>query len=263
MEWRTELSALFENTADGVWVSTPDGRIAFWNQAAENILGYPAQQVMGQFCGEIFGGCDSNGNRICGWPCPIKTLLRSGDLVQHFDMATRTKTGKPLWLDVSCITLPANHEQPPTVVHLFRDVTVAHQIEELVRQQLAQGKFATSETHVILDEELTSREQQVVTLMRAGATTGAIADQLFISKATVRNHIQKIFGKLGVHTRLEAVARLNQVPQTPTARQHAEAGTASEPKDDAPRQEPASHRRARGQSPRPPVASPLKSGPVR
>lgn len=144
MEWPTDLCVLFEHTADGAWVSGSEGRILFWNRAAEAILGYPAPQVVGQWCCEVFNGCDRNGNRLCSWPCPIKTLLHGGDLVQHFDMATRTRTGTPVWLDVSCITAPAGHHQPPTVVHLFRDITMAHQIEVLVRQQLAQGPGITT-----------------------------------------------------------------------------------------------------------------------
>ncbi|HXH12420.1 MAG TPA: LuxR C-terminal-related transcriptional regulator [Alphaproteobacteria bacterium] len=232
MEWRTDFGALFENTADGVWVSGPDGRILFWNRAAAAILGYPPEQVVGQFCRDVFGGCDSNGNRLCGWPCPIKLLLHGGDLVQHFDMATRTRTGELVWLDISCIAVPAEPGQPPTVIHLFRDVTRAHQIEVLVRQHLAQGPLATSAANVLLNGQLTPREQQVITLMRAGATTAAIAEQLFISKATVRNHIQNIFSKLGVHTRLAAVAYMNQVTQrgpTPRAATGGGRGSPGEP----------------------------------
>jgi len=211
MTWHADIAEIFANTADGVWVSDPEGRILFWNHAAETILEYPAQQVTGKLCRDVFGGCDENGNRICGWPCPVKALLYGGELVEHFDMATRTRTGKPVWIDVSCITLPSGGGQPPTVVHLFRDVTVAHEIETLVRQQLAQSRLAASEETLTLGGELTPRELQVVTLMRAGATTAAIAEQLFISKTTVRNHIQNIFSKLKVHTRLEAVACVNHL----------------------------------------------------
>lgn len=216
-----EVSRLFANTADGVWVSGPRGEILFWNRAAEAMLGYPAEQVVGRLCGEVFGGCDSNGNRICGWPCPIKTLLHGGDLVEHFDMATRTKTGQPLWIDVSCVAVPSDHgDRPPTIVHLFRDVTASHQIELLVRQQLAQTRLKlTAPEEPLPPGELSQRELQVVTLMRAGASTAAIAEQLYISKATVRNHIQSIFAKLKVHTRLEAVAYLNRIArQEPATR---------------------------------------------
>ena len=210
MEWRTDLSTLFANMADGVCATGPKGRIVFWNRAAEAILGYPAEQAVGQLCCEFFAGCDSNGNRICNSPCPIRALLQRGKPVQHFDMATWTKTGNPVWLDVSFLYVPAGNDHSPNVVHLFRDVTVAHQIEVLVRQQLAQKTLATSDEGLVLNGELTQREFQVLSRMRAGATTAAIAEQLYISRATVRNHIQNIFSKLGVHTRLEAVAYMNR-----------------------------------------------------
>ena len=60
--------------------------------------------------------------------------------------------------------------------------------------------------------------------MRAGATTMAIAEQLFISRATVRNHIQNIFTKIQVHTRLEAVAYVNQIAQRGSTTARTEAG---------------------------------------
>lgn len=225
-----EVFARFANTADGVWVSGTQGEILFWNKSAEAIMGYPAAQVIGRFCRDVFGGCDGNGNRLCGWPCPIKTLLHGGDLVEHFDMATRTKTGQPLWIDVSCIAVHNTDDGPPTIIHLFRDVTAAHQIELLVRQQLAQTKLKlTAQETLSPVGELSQRELQVVTLMRAGAGTATIADQLCISKATVRNHIQSIFSKLKVHTRLEAVACVNRIAQQePAIRDEAESAPGSQ-----------------------------------
>ncbi len=41
-------------------------------------------------------------------------------------------------------------------------------------------------------------------LLASGMSTKAIANQLFISSSTVRNHIHNILTKLGVHSRLEA-----------------------------------------------------------
>src|SRR3990172_6462906 len=106
VNWRADLATLFENTADGVWVSGPEGEILFWNGAAESILEHSASQVVGRPCRDIFCGRDGSGNRLCGWPCPIKTQLNEGDTVQHFDMLSPKKTGDPVWLDVSCLSLP-------------------------------------------------------------------------------------------------------------------------------------------------------------
>jgi DNA-binding CsgD family transcriptional regulator len=46
--------------------------------------------------------------------------------------------------------------------------------------------------------------------MTQGLSTALTAERLHVSRATVRNHIQNIFGKLGVHSRLEAVAHANK-----------------------------------------------------
>ena len=53
---------------------------------------------------------------------------------------------------------------------------------------------------------LTPREQQILLLLTEGLTATAISGRLYISRATVRNHIQHILAKLGLHSKLEAVA---------------------------------------------------------
>ncbi len=53
---------------------------------------------------------------------------------------------------------------------------------------------------------LTAREQQILHLLAEGRTATAISGKLYISRATVRNHTQHILAKLGLHSKLEAVA---------------------------------------------------------
>jgi DNA-binding CsgD family transcriptional regulator len=53
---------------------------------------------------------------------------------------------------------------------------------------------------------LTARERQILHLLAEGRTATAISRQLYISRATVRNHTQHILAKLGLHSKLEAVA---------------------------------------------------------
>jgi LuxR family maltose regulon positive regulatory protein len=58
-----------------------------------------------------------------------------------------------------------------------------------------------------LIEPLSAREVQVLALMAEGATNREIAQRLSISLNTVKGHTRKIYGKLGVHSRMQAVAR--------------------------------------------------------
>jgi DNA-binding NarL/FixJ family response regulator len=53
---------------------------------------------------------------------------------------------------------------------------------------------------------LSEREREVLQLLAQGKNTKDIADALYISPATVRNHIQHILEKLGAHNRLQALA---------------------------------------------------------
>ena len=53
---------------------------------------------------------------------------------------------------------------------------------------------------------LTSRELDVLELLVEGISTRGIAERLFVSVNTARNHVQRVLAKLGVHSRLEAVA---------------------------------------------------------
>src|SRR3954447_1395569 len=53
---------------------------------------------------------------------------------------------------------------------------------------------------------LTPRQSEILRLLAQGRSTEQIAQQLHLSKETVRNHIRRLFKALGVHTRLEAVA---------------------------------------------------------
>ena len=170
------LEDVLNRVRDGVCAVGPDGRVLFWNRAAEHILGYPSREVLGRPCREVFAGRDGHDDKP----------------VQHIDMRARTKDGQPVWLDMSFVTLPRTksrsgngHGNDNVVLHVFRDVTAT----------------ATNGT-----ADLTRRELEVLRLIAEGARTRAVAERLHLSPATVRNHVQNIFSKLTAHNRLEAVA---------------------------------------------------------
>ena len=54
---------------------------------------------------------------------------------------------------------------------------------------------------------LTQREQEILHLLVEGIDNQSIADKLFISVQTVRNHIRHIYEKLQVHTKSQAVVK--------------------------------------------------------
>jgi DNA-binding NarL/FixJ family response regulator len=54
---------------------------------------------------------------------------------------------------------------------------------------------------------LSAREREVLTLVARGTTNRAIAEQLFVSEATVKTHLTHIYDKLAVVDRAAAVSR--------------------------------------------------------
>ena len=58
---------------------------------------------------------------------------------------------------------------------------------------------------------LTPRQLEVLRHLAAGKTTDRIAATLGISVETVRNHVRAVMGRLGAHTRLEAVMRAHDL----------------------------------------------------
>lgn len=58
-----------------------------------------------------------------------------------------------------------------------------------------------------LVESLTEREMEVLRLLAVGLSNAAIAQHLVITTGTVKRHVNSIYGKLGVGSRTQAVAR--------------------------------------------------------
>jgi LuxR family transcriptional regulator, maltose regulon positive regulatory protein len=68
----------------------------------------------------------------------------------------------------------------------------------------------TAETYsskIILPEPISKRELEVLRLLASSLSGPQIADELFISLGTFQTHTKSIYGKLGVHNRLEAIER--------------------------------------------------------
>lgn len=55
--------------------------------------------------------------------------------------------------------------------------------------------------------KLSSREAEIIGLIAAGHSNGRIAEQLFVAEKTVKNHINRIYGKLGAASRSDAIER--------------------------------------------------------
>lgn len=63
----------------------------------------------------------------------------------------------------------------------------------------------------VLPEPLSEREIELLRLIASGCNNKEIADSLFITEGTVKNHITHILGKLGVRDRTQAAFRAKEL----------------------------------------------------
>jgi PAS domain S-box-containing protein len=185
---------------DGVLGTGTDGRIVLWNRAAAKLLGYTAREVLGRASRDLFSGSDDSGNRLGDPGSHVRTLVKRGERVQSLDMRIQTKAKRPAWINLNTLVIPGGPTGSLLGIHVFQNVTASRKLMSLVQERAPRRPGAEVPEHA-----LTRRELEILRLISTGANTKAIAEQLHVSPATVRNHVQSILPKLGTHSRLAAV----------------------------------------------------------
>ncbi len=214
-----------ENTADGAFAVDQQQRIVAWNTRAKEVLGHESSEALGRYCYDLIEPAPScfEGRRglcseaECEPACDVMQIARRGEPAPTHTRLIRSKDGTPSWLTLTHVPVATRPDGGEFVVlHLFRDVGSDRRTKLLIENLL--GQIAAMIT--LLDQfrgpvppecaskpvaELTGRQQEVLVLLAKGFSTPTIAKYLGINTSTVRNHIQKLFEKLDVHTRTQAV----------------------------------------------------------
>jgi DNA-binding NarL/FixJ family response regulator len=86
------------------------------------------------------------------------------------------------------------------VEHLLAAVRAVH------AGSVTDGSARSAAARPVRRLDLSRRQLEVLALLADGASTEAIATELYLSVNTVRNHVQRTIRRLGAHSRLEAVA---------------------------------------------------------
>jgi DNA-binding NarL/FixJ family response regulator len=88
---------------------------------------------------------------------------------------------------------------------LFQAIRAAAQGKPMLTSSIAARLMKRMRSPTV--EALTSREIDVLKLVAKGANNKQIASQLYITEATVKSHLIRVYGKLGVEDRTAAVTK--------------------------------------------------------
>lgn len=90
-------------------------------------------------------------------------------------------------------------------------ITLGPTVAAKVVAEFTRKSRPISDQKEALVDDLSAREVEILNLVATGISNKEIGDQLFISEGTVKNHLSKILGKLGVKDRLQAVLKAKEI----------------------------------------------------
>lgn len=209
------LGDLLYSAVDGAYAVDANQRIIYWDPGCEEMFGHSSNWVLGRPCCDVMCGKNpATDAPFCKKGCSVAKMA-SGEANQapnSFAIKGKDKDGEDILLNVNVALVPSPCKKGWIVMHLLnrsmvRDVVTSIDYALSKDQPVSPAKtFATS---IGQDEEvnrLTKRELEVLQLLAEGISLQNISKRLSISLTTVRNHMQHIQKRLGVHSQTEAVA---------------------------------------------------------
>jgi DNA-binding NarL/FixJ family response regulator len=194
-----------------------EGRFREITPNSEQVIGLTREQVAGSELASIVHPEDVEG--LMG------ALRRAAATAEEAAVEIRLRHPERGWTDVRCITLSGPPDQPVRLALALADATPEPHVPrpdlvDLERQVLrlaAELHAASLGPRRALSAEATrypsldalpSRQREIVDRLLRGERIPTIAEALFLSRSTVRNHLSKVFKTFGVGSQAELLALL-------------------------------------------------------
>ncbi|MGA9388958.1 MAG: PAS domain S-box protein, partial [Candidatus Sulfotelmatobacter sp.] len=143
-EARYRLAAIVESSDDAIISKNLNGIIQTWNEGAQRIFGFTAEEAIGQpitilIPPELYAEEKS-----------IISRLRRGERIEHYETVRRTKSGQRL--NISLTVSPVKNSEGKIVgaSKIARDITEKKSIEKTLKEGEARLRAAFSQTYSFL-----------------------------------------------------------------------------------------------------------------
>lgn len=229
LRWVTEWGA---QLGGAVWISGPDRRLLYVNPRAEKLLGARSADLLGQRCDRVFAAT-AQSRAFCAPECPILRLARAHAEIPSVDLRVARPGSAPPWIRLIAFGFGGTPQKDPYLVECGLCLETERAVLEFMHRIAGRSQAgvagvggaaaaagaataaaagaaaaAPSPFRPVCQrvDELSPRLRQILDLLTADHSHEQIAAELRVRPVTVRNHIQHLLTKLGVHSILEAVA---------------------------------------------------------
>jgi two-component system, chemotaxis family, CheB/CheR fusion protein len=135
-----QLAAIVQSSDDAIVAMDLDGVIISWNQGAERLYGYTAQESLGQPITMLIPpeGIEAEEN--------ILERMRAGEHIKHFETVRRRKDGREVGVSLTLSPIRDVGGKVIGVSRIARDVTERKRVEEATRAAYEQELAARAES---------------------------------------------------------------------------------------------------------------------
>jgi PAS domain S-box-containing protein len=117
------VTKLLATSPDPAFVVDRDGRIVYWNRAADAFFGVPADEALGRPCATVVRGLGDAGEIHCTRACPLLARASRDDSYEVAEMQVPIKPRPVGWKRVSVHHVPLEDDGGKLgyVLHVITD----------------------------------------------------------------------------------------------------------------------------------------------
>jgi len=184
------LEKLIDESNDAITVTDLAGHITFWSRAAQEMLGYSAQDAIGRPVTDFYAAGAAEAHKVM-------ETLRSDIRIKNWETELRAKDGRTIPANISITLLHDEQGRPNGTLGIVRDVSELHRLQQrlLENQRLAAiGELATHIAHE-LRNPLSSIKMNLKILSRLARLDSQSGQHMKIALEEV-DHLEQILQEI-------------------------------------------------------------------
>ncbi len=120
---------ILDSLAEGVFTVDNNFRIKFFNESAEKITGLKREEIIGDFCRNIFK------SDLCSTECPIASVLERGKSVFDLESQMQNANGEIIPIRLNAAVIRNHSKEPQGGVVSFRNMSAFKEIRKYLEHQ--------------------------------------------------------------------------------------------------------------------------------